>query len=61
MIYYLTLSQYEYYTWQVIVVCLVAGFGWALFLIHLGAGWSWPKRDFGLIIAAIVLGMLGAI
>ena len=61
MIYYLTLSQYDHYTWQVIVVCLVAGFGWAFFLIHLGAGWSWPKRDFALIIAAIILGMMSAI
>lgn len=61
MLYYLTLSQYERYSWDVLTVCLVAGFGWALFLIHLGAGWSWPRRDFALVLVALVLGALSAI
>ena len=61
MLYYLTLSQYQGYSWQVLTICLVAGFGWAFFLVHLGAGWSWPKRDFALVLVALVLGALSAI
>ncbi|MCM8536847.1 MAG: PrsW family intramembrane metalloprotease [Lentisphaeraceae bacterium] len=59
--YYLTLSQYDLYNWKVILVCSVAGLGWMIFLLHLGGGWRWPKRDLAKVLLAIALGMLSAV
>jgi protease PrsW len=56
--YYVNLSQFDHYTWKSIVICLVAGFGWALFLIHLGGGWSWPKLSYLKVLGAIFLGVV---
>ncbi|MCM8532582.1 MAG: PrsW family intramembrane metalloprotease [Lentisphaeraceae bacterium] len=61
MFYYLTQSQYDLYTWKVILVCSVAGLGWMIFLIHLGGGWRWPKMDLVKVLCAVGLGMLSAI
>ena len=61
MLYHLTASEYTRYTWKAIVACAVTGLGWILFLVHLGSGWFWKKKEQLLIPAAVILGFFSTI
>ena len=56
MFYHLIISRYSYYTAEAIVVCILAGLGWILFLVHLGHGWFWSRKEQLMIPVAFILG-----
>ena len=61
MLYHLTLSQYELYTWKNYLTCGIAGFGWVLFLMHLGSAWFWKRKEQIYIPIALSLGFVSTI
>ena len=60
MLFYLTRSQFKNYNWKTYLTCIVAGLGWMLFLVHLGSGWFWKRKEKILIPAAVTLGFFSA-
>ncbi len=61
MLYHLTASEYNRYSWKAIVACSVTGLGWILFLTHLGSGWFWKRKEQLLIPLAVTLGFFSTI
>ena len=60
MLYHLTKSQFKNYSWKTYLTCILCGLGWAIFLVHLGSGWFWKKKEQLLIPTALVLGFFSA-
>ena len=61
MLYHLTIEEYKSYSWKAFVTCGVAGLGWVLFLVHLGSGWFWKRKEQLLIPTALTLGFISTI
>ena len=61
MLYHLTIEEYNSYSWKALVTCSVAGIGWILFLVHLGSGWFWKRKEQLLIPIAFALGFISTL
>lgn len=61
MYYHLTMHEYNSYSWKAFVTCGVAGIGWALFLVHIGSGWFWKRKEQLFIPTALALGFMSTI
>ena len=60
MFYHLTKDTLSSYSLQSVILSLIGGFCWVIFLVHLGGGWSWSGKEKFYILLAFVLGMISA-